>query len=508
MLKLNPPSMTESLNMLIVGHDKQVLHDIHALFVQANMAVTAELVTEQALLVERLISRSWDLLLTNNRRELDAEQVLALTVVHAPGMPLVVLSNPVLDAQTTAKLIEAGAQDVLSEIDAVLLAVVRRCLRQSSHWRDFQQIRLALEKSETRFRALAANLPGLVFQFVLEPDERIFFPYVSEGAKALLGLSPGELQAGPEKFSALIVAEDLADYDCSMRDSSVHLTAWNWEGRVQIKGEDDIKWISVRATPRRTQQGAVLWDGIMLNITRNKQVEIEIAHSRAQLAELAAYSQKVKEHERARIAREIHDDIGGTLTAIKCELLPCLDDQPRTLMFYRNKAAAIEVLTDMLIDSTRRIALDLRPGILDCGIVAAVHWQAREFSKRTGIVCEVDCTDEDIALNGDLAVAVFRMFQEALTNITKHAQATVVQIDLDETGGWFRMRIADDGCGLADSDMGKLHSFGIRGMRERCQQLGGYFHIEGKAQAGTGTCVRIEIPLNGNLVDEQMQPTP
>lgn len=490
--------MTEPLTMLVVGHDEQTLRGIHALFAQADMTMAIEPVASQILLTERLISRSWDLLLTDHRPDLDAGEVLALAAAHTPGLPLIVLANTVLDVQTTTRLIETGAQDVLGAIDAVLLAVVRRCLRQSSHWRDFQQTRLALEKSETRFRALAANLPGLVFQFVLEPDERIFFPYVSEGAKALLGLSPGELQARPQHFSALIVAADLASFDYSMRDSCMHLTAWNWEGRVQIKGEDDIKWISVRATPRYTQQGAVLWDGIMLNITRNKQIEIEIARSRAQLAELAAYSQKVKEQERARIAREIHDDIGGTLTAIKCELLPCLDDQPRTLAFYRNKAAAIEMLADVLIDSTRRIALDLRPGILDCGIVAAVHWQAREFSKRTGIACEVDCSDEDIALNGDLAVAVFRMFQEALTNITKHAQATMVQVDLGETGDWFLMRVADDGCGLADNDMGKLHSFGIRGMRERCQQLGGYFHIEGKAQAGAGTCVRIEIPLNGS----------
>lgn len=491
--------MTKPMTMLIIGHEEQTLHDIDALFSQANMTVTIERMANQAQLAERLLSRSWDILLADHQLDSDAEQALALAAIHAPSVPLIVLTRSSLDVTATSRLIEAGAQDVLSEIDGALLAVVRRCLRQSAHWLDFQQTRLALEKSETRFRALAANLPGLVFQFVLEPDERIFFPYVSEGAKALLGLLPDELQSQPDKFGALIVADDLASYDCSMRDSRLRMTAWNWEGRVQIGDEDDVKWISLRATPRYTQQGAVLWDGIMLNITRNKQIEIEIAHSRAQLAELAAYSQKVKEQERARIAREIHDDIGGTLTAIKCELLPCLDDQPRTTMFYRNKAAAIEVLTDMLIDSTRRIALDLRPGILDCGIVAAVHWQAREFSKRTGIACEVDCSDEDIALNGDLAVAVFRMFQEALTNISKHARASIVQVELGETRDWFLMRVADDGCGLADSDRDKLNSFGIRGMRERCQQLGGYFHIEDNAQAGTGTCVRIDIPLDGSL---------
>ncbi len=491
--------MTEPLTVLIVGRDEQTFRDIRTLFSAANMIVSVESVTGQVSLVEKLSSQSWDVLLTDHQPDMDALQVLTLATLHAPGVPLIVLTSFVLDVQTTTQLIEVGAQDVLSEIDAVLLAVVRRCLRQNSHWRDFQETRLALEKSETRFRALAENLPGLVFQFVLETDERIFFPYVSEGARALLGLLPDELQADPEKFSALILPEDIASYDCSMRDSCVHFSAWNWEGRVQI-GDSDIKWISLRATPRRTQRGAVLWDGIMLNITRNKQIEIEIVHSRAQLVELSAYSQKVKEQERARIAREIHDDIGGTLTAIKCELLPCLDDQSRAPAFYRNKAAAIEMLADMLIDSTRRIALDLRPGILDCGIVAAVHWQAREFSQRTGVVCEVDCADEDIALNGDLAVAVFRMFQEALTNITKHAEATIVQVSLSEVGGWFRLLVDDDGRGLVDGDIGKLNSFGIRGMRERCQQLGGYFYIESKVQAGT--CVRIEIPLNGRLADE------
>ncbi|MDT8363785.1 MAG: histidine kinase [Nitrosomonas sp.] len=492
--------MTELRAVLVAGQDAQALREIRALFLQAGMVVIIEQVSGQAQLAEPLASRSWDVLLTDDRPELDAGQVLALAATHAPETPLIVLRHAPCDVARAAHLIDHGAQAVLHEIDALLLATMCRCLRQSAHWRDFQQTRLALEKNETRFRALAANLPGLVFQFVLEQDERVFFPYVSEGAKALLGLSAGELQASPQAFGALIVAEDLASYDASMRHSRARLAAWNWEGRVRIRDEQDIKWISLRATPRRTQQGAVLWDGIMLNITRNQQIGIELAQSRAQLAELAAYSQKAKEQERARIAREIHDDIGGTLTAIKCELLPCLDHQPRAPAFYRNKAAAIEILTDTLIDSTRRIALDLRPGILDCGIVAAVHWQAREFSRRTGIVCEVDCSEEDIALSSDLAVAVFRMLQESLTNITRHAQAAMVRVGLSEEHGWFYMQVDDDGRGLTDGDVDRLHSFGIRGMRERCQQLGGHFRIEGGAAAGT--CVRIRIPLEGGWVGE------
>src|SRR5690606_6178675 len=122
--------MTEPLTMLVVGHDEQTLRDIHALFAQADMAMAIEPVASQILLAEQLISRSWDLLLTDHRPDLDAGEVLALAAVNTPGLPLIVLANTVLDVQTTTRLIETGAQDVLGEIDAVLLAVVRRCLRQ------------------------------------------------------------------------------------------------------------------------------------------------------------------------------------------------------------------------------------------------------------------------------------------------------------------------------------------------------------------------------------------
>ena len=143
----------------------------------------------------------------------------------------------------------------------------------------------------------------------------------------------------------------------------------------------------------------------MTDITHNKLAEIELTHSREQLAELSSYLQKVKEQERARIAREIHDDIGGTLTAIKCELLPRADDAPKESAFYRKKAQYIESLVDRVIDSTRRIAMDLRPSVLDCGIVAAIQWQAKEFGDRAGITCMVSCDSEEIPLDADLSVA-------------------------------------------------------------------------------------------------------
>ncbi len=222
--------------------------------------------------------------------------------------------------------------------------------------------------------------------------------------------------------------------------------------------------------------------------------EIEIASSREQLAELSSYLQKIKEQERARIAREIHDDIGGILTAIKCELLPWTEGAPNKPDFYRKKAESIESLVDQVIDSTRRISMDLRPGILDCGIVAAVKWQAKEFCDRVRVQYRFSCDSDEIPLDSDLSVAIFRIFQETLTNISKHASASRLQVRLTEKDGWVFLEVSDNGCGITEQDMTKPQSFGIRGMRERCQQLRGSLHISGKP--GKGTKVTISIPVN------------
>ncbi len=479
--------MVRTLSILMIGYTVEEAGWLRDLLQQGGLAVEVDCVATAEALPDMLQQRNRDLLLVDDQFD--------LSTVRKPGIPVIALL-PREDEQLAARLLNAGAQDVLLRSDSVrLLAAVRRCFWHVQHLLDLREAQSALERSEARFRAIASNLPGLVFQFVVESDGGVFFPYVSEGSRSLLGLSPDYLREKPGTFAMLIVAEDAAGYEQSLLDSRERLSAWNWEGRIQAKGDTDIKWISLRATPRRTPRGAVLWDGIMLNITRNKQIELEIARSRAQLEELSVYSQKVKEQERTRIAREIHDDIGGTLTAIKCELVPCLDNSDRTPGFYRHKAEAVESLVDMVIDSTRRIALDLRPGVLDCGIVAAVQWQAREFSQRTGIVCLVECDSEEISLDGDLAVAIFRIFQEALTNIAKHADATEVQVKLAEAGGQVHLEVTDNGRGVTHIDMKKVNSFGIRSMRERCQQLGGQFHIQGGSLAGTEVIIR--IPVNG-----------
>jgi two-component system sensor histidine kinase UhpB len=175
----------------------------------------------------------------------------------------------------------------------------------------------ALLHSEARFRAIVSNMPGLVYQFILRRDGSVSFAYLSEGCHALLGVTADRLQAMPGLLLELILAEDRQSYLDSMAASAAEMKAWNWEGRIWIEKWKDIKWINLRSTPRPIPGQCVQWEGIMTNITQSKLEEEEIKRSRAQLAELSAHVETVKENERTRIAREIHDDLGGNLTAIK-----------------------------------------------------------------------------------------------------------------------------------------------------------------------------------------------
>jgi PAS domain S-box-containing protein len=350
----------------------------------------------------------------------------------------------------------------------------------------------ALRRSEARFRAIVSNTPGLVYQFLLSPEGRISFPYLSEGCHALLGVSAEELHADSSLFLDLILPEDRQSYTESMAASASEMKAWNWEGRIWIEEWHDIKWINLRATPRLLPSGSVQWEGIMTNITESRQEQAEIRRSRAQLAELSAHVEIVKERERTRIAREIHDDVGGNLTAIKMALSMLTKRLPEDVKLLE-KAKYVDSLIDRTFEAVHRIAGDLRPSILDCGIVAALDWQAKEFENQTGLICMFTSSHKEIELRFDQATALFRIAQEALTNISKHAMATQVTIQLTRQAQKIHLQILDNGRGMIKSDRLKPKSFGLRGMSERADALGGKLSIEPAPHGGT--IVALEIPL-------------
>jgi two-component system sensor histidine kinase UhpB len=356
-------------------------------------------------------------------------------------------------------------------------------------------------------QAFVSNTPGLVYQFTQFPDGEVAFPYLSDGCAALLGMPAAELQADPARFADLIVPEDRDSYLESMQASAANLSSWNWEGRIWIDEYKDQKWINLRSTPRALPEppGGVHWEGIMTNITESKQQQLEVTRSRARLAELTAHIEQVKEQERTRIAREIHDDLGGNLTAIKMALMMLTqrlpEDQPQLL----ERAEYVDALVDRTIDAIHRISLDLRPSMLDFGLVAALEWQSGEFEKQNGISCAFSSNEKEIDLSLDHATALFRIFQEALTNISKHAKASQVTVRLQRNNREVSLTIADNGRGIAQADRQKPQSFGLRGMSERAKALGGNVTLSDAPGGGTLVTIKITPPATRAAIMDAAQ---
>jgi signal transduction histidine kinase len=242
----------------------------------------------------------------------------------------------------------------------------------------------------------------------------------------------------------------------------------------------------------------------MTNITASKLEQEETRHSRARLAELTDHIQQVKEQERTRIAREIHDDLGGNLTAIKMALAMLAARLPDDATLLE-KANYLDDLVDRTIEAVHRISLDLRPSTLDLGIVAALEWQAREFEKQMDIACVFRSVDREIELDPDHASALFRIFQEALTNIAKHAGATRVTVTLRRQRQHLTLSICDNGRGITPADRLKPHSFGLRGMSERARALGGTLTLS--HGPGGGTMVAVKIRLAAPAAARTTEPT-
>jgi signal transduction histidine kinase len=217
----------------------------------------------------------------------------------------------------------------------------------------------------------------------------------------------------------------------------------------------------------------------------------ELAASERRLARFAEHLQTSIEQERASIAREIHDDIGGSLAAIKFDLswIGRHHPDPSTQLH-------IDAATTMLqhaIGASQRIMMNLRPAILDQGLEAAVDWLAGEFEKRTGIKTLFRVSLGTTGIDKSVQLTAYRAAQEALTNISKHANCTEVRIELSDAEGMLTLEITDNGCGIMPAEREKPHAFGIKGLQERARTVGGWLDVS--SRLGQGTSITLSVPL-------------
>lgn len=233
---------------------------------------------------------------------------------------------------------------------------------------------------------------------------------------------------------------------------------------------------------------------IEANRTRiaKQRADLALSRSRQQLRELAQHLQSSIERERAAIAREIHDDVGGALTAVKFDLAWMMRHAPNPQIAERIQQALESV--GHAHDASQRIMHNLRPAILEQGLVPALQWMTDRFAKRTAIDATFRTSHEVLELAPGVPLVAYRVVQEALTNVSKHAQASKVSVDISQAGGVLSVEVTDNGRGLSPEDLAKARSFGIRGLHERAETIGGWIDLSSNSN---GTSLILSVPLSG-----------
>ena len=277
---------------------------------------------------------------------------------------------------------------------------------------------------------------------------------------------------------------------------------------IMLTGAQDVS-VAVEAM-RRGARDYLIKDGerdylkllptVIKRVLQEERLRREKRQAESRYRSLARHQVGVREEERSRIARDVHDELGQKLTALKLEvsLLSARysGDQPE----LGQKLQTLLALIDATMDSVRTIAADLRPPVLDLGLVPAIEWQVQEFRRRTGIACELAVGEDDIELDEERATAVFRMLQEALTNVARHARASQVEVALAPRQDELQLTVEDNGVGMPASRPRGKKSFGLLGLRERALMLDGEVNIDSRPGR---TVVRITLPLSGATTEEQ-----
>ncbi len=352
----------------------------------------------------------------------------------------------------------------------------------------------ALQESEVRLKAMAGNVPGLVFR--LERQDAgapVSIAYISEASERLVGYSAELLLQPGRGIRSLVHPDDEPGYWSSQQQALDSMSDWYWQGRILTRS-GEIRWADIRASVRGQLEGRQVWDGIVWDITDNKRIELELDASRAQLRKLAAHVETVREEEKAHIAREVHDELGQMLTVLKLEISMCEISFAELDPGLAARLQGMKRLIAQLFQQVRDVATALRPPILDAGIASAIDWQARRFEERTGIACLVEVPECPPQLGNAKAIGLFRILQEALTNVMRHANAQTVSLTLQQQGDMLCLSISDDGQGFVVQQSRQGPSFGLVGMHERAQMLGGTLLLE--SQPGEGTLIHVSVPLD------------
>jgi len=428
----------------------------------------------------------------------------ALAVLRETGrdIPFIVVSGCIGEERAVA-LMKQGASDFVMKDKLVRLTpVIERELREVDMRREHRQTQQALQEKEKMLNGITASIGEGIL--VLNDGGRLLF--MNPAAERLLGWTESELfyrEVYP------IIHTQQPD-GARLPEPGLMALGVLREGEVH-RAEDDIFWskdgtpipVSIVASAIMENGKAIASVIAFQDISRRKQTEWNLLESRKQLRELSSHLQTVREEERTRIARELHDELGQMLMGVKLDAKWLANRLSGAQPEVTGKVDAMSRLIDETLDAMRRVAADLRPTMLDdLGLAAAVEWLTEDFAERTGIHIQLDmdmeegqcdCPQAECGLDAKVATAAFRIVQECLTNVARHAQAGHVLVSLDCYKGKLMLLLSDNGKGIPADHKNKRNSYGMIGMRERAHDLGGTFDVF--SIPGDGVAVVAVLPV-------------
>jgi signal transduction histidine kinase len=353
-----------------------------------------------------------------------------------------------------------------------------------------RQAEAALRASEDRLRQVTRQLPLAIFEYLPAPLPR--FQSISEGVARLLPGGAEEILADPEVFFRGIHPDDLGGL--VWRDPAAPpLLDFEWIGRSRAPATAP-RWLQIRATTGVTASGERAIHGAMLDVTALKRAQEDLERSREELRLLASHREQRVEQERARLAREFHDELGQVLTTARMHAQLLERQLPADATEARAAVQDIEAMIGEASRSVKAIASDLRPAALNLGLSAAVEWLAARVLAPAGIGYSVSITPSADRLDDSHAIALFRIVQESLNNVVRHAGARHVHITLGSLDQELNLLVEDDGKGFDPLAVDHAAHFGLLGIAERVMALGGSVEIDSSPGAGARLSVSLPLP--------------
>ncbi len=432
----------------------------------------------------------WDLIISDHVLP-DFSAPEALNVLKESGLdlPFIIVSS-IIDQDIAVAAMKAGAHDyIMKDNLARLIPLVERALYNSNVKAEGKKALEKLRKSEARFRHIAEHARDIIFRIRLYPDLQA--EYITPSVADFIGYTPEEIYNNPNLGFEVIYFEDKDMFTKYM------------SGEISFEGPIRTRWFHKNGNIICSEQNIVpvydeqnrlvAFEGIARDITEQVNYEQKLKNSHARIEALSKRILEAIEEERARLARELHDELGQALTAVKLDLQLLNEFIPGDEKSERHLKQSIDLI-DFTINLVRRLSVSLRPPALDdMGLLPAIKNMVNGFENRTGIKTILSTNSFTERLAQQVETALYRCVQESLTNIARHSNASSAEVDISKKNGILKVTVSDDGVGFeADKMVVSSEHIGLTGMKERIKLLNGKFKID--SVPSEGTTINIEIP--------------